>query len=163
MGENAQGPPVNAKMTFSQKCYFNSFMRRPLSYRKQSIDLLPLIHTIPKLWKLAALNDQGNCKNIYLNHHVIENNQGMEKVIPKELYSLSLVLKNELRTNQKYFSTIFPNLQVEWTEISLLSRKVSIDTNLAMSQYKILRNVLYLNKQLLFLIKEILTVDYVMK
>ena len=137
--------------------------RRPLSYRKQSIDLLPLIHTIPKLWKLAALNDQGNCKNIYLNHHVIENNQGMEKVIPKELYSLSLVLKNELRTNQKYISTIFPNLQVEWTEISLLPRKVSIDTNLAMSQYKILRNVLYLNKQLLFLIKEILTVDYVMK
>ena len=136
---------------------------RPLSYRKQSIDLLPLIHTIPKLWKLAALNDQGNCKNIYLNHHLVENNQGMEKVIPKELYSLSLVLKNELRTNQKYFSTIFPNLQVEWTEISLLSRKVSIDTNLAMSQYKILRNVLYLNKQLLFLIKEILTVDYVMK
>ena len=43
---------------------------------------------------------------------------------------------------------IFPNLQVEWKEIYLLPCKISINTNLHMFQYKILNNILYLNKQL---------------
>ena len=52
------------------------------------------------------------------------NNQilAIEKLIPKELYSLSIALKNELPTSQKYFSNIFHNLQVEWKEIYLLPR-----------------------------------------
>ena len=58
---------------------------------------------------------------------------------------------------KKYFSKI---------STYLLSRKVSIDTNLRMFQYKIPNNILYINKQL-FLIKKILncvpTVDYKMK
>ena len=85
---------------------------------------------------------------IYLNHHLIKNNQilAIDKLIPKELYSLSIFLKNELPTSQKYFCNIFPNLQVEWKKIYLLPRKVSNDTNLRMFQYKILNNILYLNK-----------------
>ena len=106
-----------------------------------------------------------NCKNIiYLNHHLIKNNQilAIEKLIPKELYSLSIVLKNELPTSQKYFCNIFPNLQVEWKKIYLLPRKVSNDTNLRMFQYKILNNILYLNKQLfLFNKKETKLCSYV--
>ena len=43
------------------------------------------------------------------------------------------------------FCNIFPILQVEWKVIYLLPRKVSIDTNLRMFQYKIPNN---LNKQL---------------
>ena len=35
-----------------------------------------------------------------------------------------------------------------WKKIYLLPRKVSNDTNLRMFQYKILKNILYLNKQL---------------
>ena len=85
-----------------------------------------------------------------MNHHLIKNNQllAIEKLIPKELYSLSIVLKNELPTSQKYFCNIFPNLQVEWKEIYLLPPKVSIDTKLHMFQFKILNNISYLNKQL---------------
>ena len=97
------------------------------------------------------MNDKGNCKNITcLNHHLIKNNKilAIDKLIPKELYSLSIFLKNELPTSQKYFCNIFPNLQVEWKKIYLLPRKVSNDTNLRMFQYKILNNILYLNKQL---------------
>ena len=47
-----------------------------------------LIHAIPKSWKLAVLNDKGNCQNIvYLNHHLIKNNEILviEKLILKEL------------------------------------------------------------------------------
>ena len=104
-----------------------------------------------KKMKLALLNDKENCKNIiYLNHYLIKNNQilAIEKLIPKELYSLSIVLKYELPTSQKYFCNIFPNLQVEWKKMYLFPRKASNDTNLRMFQYKILNNILYLNKQL---------------
>ena len=85
-----------------------------------------------------------------MTHHLIKNSQvlAIEKLIPKELYSLSIVLKNELPTSQKYFCNIFHNLHIEWKEIYLLPPKVSIDTNLRMFQYKILNNILYLNKQL---------------
>ena len=42
---------------------------------------------------------------------------------------------------------MFPNILVEWKDIHLLPCKVSNDTNLCMFQYKILNNILYLNKQ----------------
>ena len=126
-----------------------------------------LILAIPRPWKLAVLNDKRNCKNIiYLNHHLINNNQllAIEKLIQKELYSLSIVLKNELPTPQKYFCNIFRNLQVESKKIYFLPRKVSNDTNLRMFQCKILKNILYLSNRFLSLINKILncarTVNY---
>ena len=85
------------------------------------------------------MNNKGNRQNIiYLNHHLIRNKQilAIKKLIPKELYSFSIVLKNELPTSQKYVCNIFPNLQVEWKEIYLLPRKVSIDNNLRISNIK---------------------------
>ena len=72
----------------------------------------------------------------------------IEKLVPKGLHSSSSTLKNELPTSQKYFSNILPKSQVEWKEIYLLPRKVSIDNNLLMFQYKILKIVLHLNQQL---------------
>ena len=108
-------------------------------------------------------------KILYLNHHLIKNNQilATEKLIPKELYSLSIVLKNELPTSQKYFCNIFSNLQVEWKKIYLLPSKVSNDTNLRMFQHKILNNIYIWINSFLFLTKKIrncvLTVNYKMK
>ena len=62
--------------------------------QKSYFKWVQLINAILRPWKLAVLNDKGNCKNIYLNHHLIKNNQilAIEKLIPKELYSI--VLKN---------------------------------------------------------------------
>ena len=57
-----------------------------------------IINTIASSWKLTLLNDNGNCQNLeYLSHHLIKNNQilALEKLIPKELYSLSIFLKTE--------------------------------------------------------------------
>ena len=108
-------------------------------------------------------------KILYLNHHLIKNNQNLaiEKLIPKELYFLSIVLKNELPTSQKYFCNIFSNLQVEWKKIYLLPSKVSNDTNLRMFQHKILNNTYIWINSFLFLTKKILncvlTVNYKMK
>ena len=85
-----------------------------------------------------------------MSHHVTKNSQilAIERLIPKKLYSLSIVLKNELPTPQKYFCNIVPNFQAAWKEIYFLICKLSIDTNLRVFQYKILNNILYLNEQL---------------
>ena len=104
-GELKSWQKIPNDVQLTQKSYFKWFQ---------------LIHAIPNSWKLAVLNDKGNCKNIiYLNHHLIKNNQiiAIEKLIPKELYSLSVVLKNEFPTSPKHFSNVFSNLQVEWKEI----------------------------------------------
>ena len=110
-----------------------------------------IIHTIPSSWKLTLLNDNGNCRNLeYLSHHLIKNDQilALEKHIPKELYSRSIFLKTEIPTSQKYFIRLFPNLQCDWKDIYLLPHKVTIDTKLHIFQYKLLKNILYLNKHL---------------
>ena len=81
-GELKSWQKILSDFQLTQKSYFKWFQ---------------LKHAIPKSWKLAVLNDKVNCKNfIYLNHHLIKNSQvlAIEKLIPKELYSLSIVLKN---------------------------------------------------------------------
>ena len=110
-----------------------------------------IIHTIPSSWKLTLQNGNGNHQNLkYLSHHLIKNNQilALEKLVPEELYSLSIFLKTETPTSQKYFMRLFPNLQCDWKDIYILPRKVTIGTKLRIFQYKLLDNILYLNKHL---------------
>ena len=52
-----------------------------------------ILHAIPSSWKMTLRDDDGKCQNlIYLNHHLIKINHilALEKLIPKELYSLSI-------------------------------------------------------------------------
>ena len=65
-----------------------------------------------------------------------------------------MFLKTEIPTSQKYFIRLFPDLQSDWKGIYLLPRKVTIDTKLPIFQYKLLNNILYLNKHLFMFRKE---------
>ena len=51
-------------------------------------------------------------------------------------------------TSQTYFENLFPNFKSDWKSIYLLRKRVTIDTNLRMFQYKLLNNFLYLNNML---------------
>ena len=131
------------------KCYYNL---KENSYFKW----FQVASSIPKSWKESVLNDNGNCRNLlHLSHHLIKGNSivALEKLIPAELNALSINIRNTIPTSQKYYQNCFPNIALEWKDIYILPRKVSIDTNLRMFQYKILNNILYLNKQL-FLFKK---------
>ena len=110
-----------------------------------------LIHAIPKSWKKHIKIDKGNCRNLlYLNYHLIKNNQiySNEKLKANELYSLSILLGNTVPTSQKYFEDFFPNLSFMWKDVYILPRIVTINTRLRIFQYKVLNNALYLNKRL---------------
>ena len=53
---------------------------------------------------------------------------------------------NHQPTSQKYFDNLFPNIEVPWKEIYLTVRKVTADSHLRCINYKIIKNVLYLNE-----------------
>ena len=109
-----------------------------------------LTHAIPKLCTNGINNDEGNyLKTIYINQHLIKSNQihSIEKPNAKELYSLSISLRNIVSTLQKYFKKCFPDLIFEWKDIYTLSHVVTVNSQLRVN-YKILNNAWFLNKHL---------------
>ena len=106
-----------------------------------------LIHAIPKSWKKEIKIDQGKCRNLLdLNHHLIKNNQiySIKKLKANELDSLSISLRNNVPTTQKYFEIFFPSLSFTWKDIYVLPHIATINTRLRVFQYKVLNNTLYL-------------------
>ena len=83
-------------------------------------------------------------------HHLIKKHQiyCLEKLNSRELYNMQLILKVEKPTFQTYFEKKFQNPELEWKDIYTLPRRVTINTNLRIFQYKLLHNILYLNKML---------------
>ena len=72
----------------------------------------------------------------------------LDKLVSKELYNISLYSIYEKPTSQSYYEKLLETTNLNWKEIYILPRKVSVDTNLRMFQYKILNNILFLNKLL---------------
>ena len=60
----------------------------------------------------------------------------------------------EKSTSQSYYEKLLETKNLNWKEIYILPRKVSVHTNLCIFQYKILNNILFLNK-LLFKFKNV--------
>ena len=110
-----------------------------------------LVHAIPTSWKKNISEDKGNCRNlVLLNHHLIKKNQiySIMKLTAKELYYLSILSRDVKPTSQTYFENLFEPIACDWEKIYMLPRKVTIDSQIRSFQYKILNNILYLNKKL---------------
>ena len=87
-----------------------------------------------------------------LEHHLIKKNQisALEKLHSKNLYIMQIVEGYKKPTSQIYFENVFQKYDFQWNIIYLLPRLVTIDSVMRAFQYKILHNVLFLNKQLFF-------------
>ena len=108
---------------------------------KEKFWYLELVHAIPKL-RVEALNkDLGLSINFAIyDHNLINKCQlyTLNKLRSKELYNVSI----------SYYEILLETTYLSWKEIYILPRNVSIDTNLRMFQYKILNNILFLDKLL---------------
>ena len=107
-----------------------------------------LIHALPKSWKTTIADDQGQYRSIvFLNHHLLKDRQiySIEKLNSKELYSLSISLKNTIPSSRKYFENLFPGTSIVWKDVYRLPRLVTVNSTLRMFHFKILNNILYLN------------------
>ena len=85
-----------------------------------------------------------------IQYHVIINClkiavlQGLKKLTLKKIYSIIM----SSTTSRTYFEKKIPLYNFQWKDIYTLPRKVTINAYLRSFQYKILNNILYLNKKL---------------
>ena len=108
------------------------------------------MHSIPKSWKDAFIANSENIKNlVFEGHHLIKNHQiyCLNKLSSKEIYSL-LIESTDSKPSQMYYKNIFQKSNLDWKTIYMLPRIVTKDSRLQVFQYKVLDNILYLNKML---------------
>ena len=111
---------------------------------------IQLIDSIPTSWKKKNLNDRGNSKNLCIfDNHLIKKSQIyiINKLNSRELYRLQNYCDDYKPTSQIYFESFFDTI-LDWKAICLMPRKVTVDTVTRIFQYKIINNILYLNKKL---------------
>ena len=108
-----------------------------------------LIHALPREWKEAISMHDGSLKNLLIqDHHLIKKNQTLclSKLNSNELYKISTTIKYKKPTSQSYFEKIFKNSNLDWKTIYLLPSITTVDATIRVFQYKLLNNVLFLNK-----------------
>ena len=66
----------------------------------------------------------------------------------KEIYSILIESNDSKPSSQLYYKNVFRNSNLDWKTIYMLPRIVTKDSRLQVFQYKLLNNVLYLNKML---------------
>ena len=103
---------------------------------------------MPKKWKLTIKQSSSDAKNLIIHgHHLIKGSRILilEKLTSKELYQILISSRTNKVTSVRYFETKF---NLDWTKIFVLTCLTAYNTYLRFFQYKILHNILFLNKKL---------------
>ena len=114
-----------------------------------------MINSIPKDWRLIikkALPGESGKLQLDVTKYSCSVNK---KMIPIKLLTCQIIyfrfvqnLKSQ-PTSAKYFEKkLQPQDNINWNHVFLLPRKVTIESNMRIFQYKILSNILFLNAKL---------------
>ena len=116
---------------------------------------MQLINAIPLNWKTSLKHNCSSRNLLLLNYHLIKKDNviSLDKLHSRELCNILVYTFPHKQTCQVYFENLFCEQELNWKEIYILPRIASLDCNVRSFQYKVLNNVLYLNKRLLFLEK----------
>ena len=165
----------NKEIQVGNKCvYFSKFAEKDINFLGQYFDSagklksweifkeeynliearrfqwLQIIHSIPKQKERIASFD-GNLESLLIkDHNLIKKHQvySITRLDSKELYKLQIILRCKKPTSQSYFENYFKTDDFDWKKIYVIPRIVTVDTKQRAFQYKILNNILYLNKML---------------
>ena len=112
---------------------------------------MQLLHAIPKSWKKDLSDVKENIDNLIIqDHHIIRKHHiyFLNRLSSKEIYHFLIAQKEEQTSSRLYYQSKFSNNNLDWKNIYLLIRIVTKDSKLRAFQFKLLSNVLYLNKLL---------------
>ena len=112
---------------------------------------LQLINSIHEKWKLTIKQSSSDAKNLIIHgHHLIKGSRILilEKFTLKKLYQILILSRTNKVTSVTYFETKFNANSLDWTKIFILPSLTTYNTYLRYFQYKILHNILLLNKKL---------------
>ena len=105
-----------------------------------------IIHALPQYWKETIKQFARNLNNLYIqDHHLIKCNMIYNS---KELYQIQLCLNYDKLTCQSYHEKNFDDYDFNWELIYRIPCITKLETKICFFQYKLLNNVLYLNKKL---------------
>ena len=93
----------------------------------------------------------GNSMNLCIFDHPLikkSNLYYLNKLKSRELYQIQISEKYKKPTSQLYYEKYFNKSDFDWKLIYLLPRMITFETKLRFFQYKILNNILFMNKML---------------
>ena len=118
---------------------------------KSYFQWLHLINSIPEKRKLTIKQSSSDAKNLIIHdHHLIKDSRILilEKLTSKELYQILISSRTNKVASFAFFEIKFNGNSLDWTKMFLLPRLTTYNTYLRYFQYKILHNILFLNKKL---------------
>ena len=101
-------------------------------------------------------NYENSTNLITHDHHLIKESRvlTLDKQKSSETYFILILKVQNKPSSNNYFENLFNDYNIDWIAIYMLPRLVTYNTYMRSFQYKILNNVLFLNKKLyIFLIK----------
>ena len=109
---------------------------------------LQLISAIPEGWKFIIKETHESTTNLIIHdHHVIK---GSRILTLNKLSSTEILIskfQNKSSSNF-YFENLFNDNDIDWVTIYMLPRLATYNTYMWSFQFKLLNNILFLNKKL---------------
>ena len=114
---------------------------------------MQLINAVPLNCKSIIEHNCSSANLLLLNHHLIKKNNliSLDEPHCRELYNILVYTNPHKPTSQVYFDSLFREEELNWREICILPRKVSLDCNVRLFQYKGLNMFFMQTKSFLFL------------
>ena len=111
---------------------------------------LQLIMAIPEGWKFMIKKTHKTTTNLIIyDHCVIKGSRVLtvDKLTSTEIYSIS-ISKVQNKLSNFYFKNLFDDDDIDWVTIYMLPCLATYNTYMPSFQYKLLNNILVLNKKL---------------
>ena len=112
---------------------------------------LQSVDSIPERWKFVIKENYENATNLIIHeHHLIKGSRfiTLDKLASSKVYSILILKVQNKPPSNIYFENLFNDYNIDWTAIYMLPCLVMYNTYMRSFQYKILNNVLFLNKKL---------------
>ena len=146
-------------INFVRQIFHKSAKTKSWNYIKSEYNLesklkyhwIQLTDALPKSWKDRLLNCIGNSMNLCIfDQHLIKKNKlyCLNKLGSRELYQIQISKNYKNPTLQLYYERYFNKFDFDWKLIYLLPCMVTVNTKWRVFQYKILNNILFVDKML---------------
>ena len=112
---------------------------------------LQLISAIPEGWKFIIKETHESTTNLIIHdHHVIKGSRilTLDKLSSTEIYAILISKFQNKPSSNFYFANLFNDNDIDWVTIYMLPRLATYNTYMWSFQFKLLNNILFLNKKL---------------
>ena len=106
--------------------------------------------SIPQRWKIIIKENYEKDTNFIIHNHLVKGSRviTLDKLASTEIYYLLISRAQNTPSSNIYFKILYNDYNIDWAAIYMLPRLITYNTYMRSFQYKILNNVLFLNKTL---------------